>query len=76
MSRPVTAEYDARENTLRLAEPLSGVEDHEKVQVSIERSRSSRRRAGITDPLARLAALDAPTAGIDQMLAEIEFGRR
>jgi hypothetical protein len=27
------------------------------------------------DPLARLAALGAPTADIDQMLAEIEAGR-
>jgi hypothetical protein len=28
------------------------------------------------DPLERLAALNAPTADIDQMLAEIEAGRR
>ena len=27
------------------------------------------------DPVARLAQLDAPTADIDQMLAEIEAGR-
>lgn len=28
------------------------------------------------DPVARLAALDAPTADLEQMLAEIEAGRR
>lgn len=28
------------------------------------------------DPLARMAALGAPTADIEQMLAEIESGRR
>jgi len=28
------------------------------------------------DPLARLASLDAPTADIEQMIAEIEAGRR
>ena len=28
------------------------------------------------DPVARLVALDAPTADIDQMLAEIDSGRR
>jgi hypothetical protein len=31
--------------------------------------------AGDGDPLARLAELGAPTADIDQMLAEIEAGR-
>jgi hypothetical protein len=36
MSRAVVAEYDASENTLRLAEPLKGVSDHAKVRVSIE----------------------------------------
>jgi len=30
---------------------------------------------GGTDPLSRLASLDAPTADIDQMLSEIEDGR-
>lgn len=76
MSRLVVAEYDATENSLRLSEPLSGVKDHEKVHVSIERDRGSRRRAEITDPLALLTSLDAPTADIGQMLAEIEAGRR
>lgn len=31
--------------------------------------------SAISDPLARLAGLGAPTADIDQMLAEIEAGR-
>ncbi len=29
-----------------------------------------------SDPLSRLASLEAPTADIDRMLAEIEAGRR
>ena len=35
MAKPVTAEYDAEERTLRLAEPLEGVKDHAKVQVVV-----------------------------------------
>jgi len=66
MSRVIVAEYDANENALRLAEPLPGVKDHEKVRVSIE----------ISDPLAHLASLDAPAGDIQQMLSEIEAGRR
>jgi predicted transcriptional regulator len=31
--------------------------------------------SGVTDPLLRLASLDAPTADIDDMIAEIESGR-
>ena len=36
MSKVVTAEYDATQNTLRLVEPLDGVRDHEKVQVQVQ----------------------------------------
>jgi hypothetical protein len=35
MGKVMTAEYDAAENALRLAEPLEGVRDHEKVQVVV-----------------------------------------
>jgi hypothetical protein len=69
MSRAVIAEYDASENTLRLVEPLKGVSDHAKVRVSIETDEAF-------DPLAKLASLNAPTADIEQMLAEIAAGRR
>ncbi len=69
MSRAIVAEYDASENTLRLVEPLTGVSDHAMVRVSIETDDAF-------DPLARLAALNAPTADIEQMLAEIAAGRR
>jgi hypothetical protein len=76
MSRVILAEYDASENTLRLAEPLPDVKDHETVRVSIEREHASRRSTEDKDPLARLASLDAPTGDIHQMLAEVEAGRR
>jgi hypothetical protein len=69
MSRAIVAEYDASENTLRLVEPLTGVSDHAMVRVSIEADEAF-------DPLARLAALNGPTADIEQMLAEIAAGRR
>jgi hypothetical protein len=69
MSRTIVAEYDAKENVLRLSEPLSGVKDHEKVRISIETDEDF-------DPVARLASLNAPTADIEQMLAEIAAGRR
>jgi hypothetical protein len=69
MSRAIVAEYDASENTLRLVEPLTGVSDHAMVRLSIETDDAF-------DPLARLAALNGPTADIEQMLAEIAAGRR
>jgi len=43
------------------------------VRAAIERALAEDRPA--VDPLARLAALGAPTGDIDQMLAEIEAGR-
>ena len=69
MSRTVVAEYDAGKNILRLVEPLTGVSDHAMVRISIETDDAF-------DPLARLAALNGPTADIEQMLAEIAAGRR
>jgi hypothetical protein len=65
----MVAEYDATENTLRLVEPLKGVSDRARVRVSIETDEDF-------DPVARLASLNAPTADIEQMLAEIAAGRR
>jgi hypothetical protein len=60
---------DSHEDTLRFIAPLMGVKDHEKARVSIEQDETF-------DPLARLAALNGPTADVDQMLAEIAAGRR
>jgi hypothetical protein len=45
----------------------------EWVRRAIDRALTEERSVG--DPLASLAALEAPTADIDQMLAEIEAGR-
>lgn len=36
MSKVILAEYDAESQSLKLPEPLPGVEDHEKLRVSIE----------------------------------------
>lgn len=69
MFRTVVAEYDAGENVLRLVEPLKGVSDHAMVRVTIETDEAF-------DPLARLAALNGPTADIEQMIDEIAAGRR
>ncbi|MEM7483178.1 MAG: ribbon-helix-helix protein, CopG family [Acidobacteriota bacterium] len=46
----------------------------EWVRRALEQALAEEQAVG--DPLQRLAALDAPTADIDQMLAEIEAGRR
>jgi hypothetical protein len=35
MSKVVTAEYDAEANVLRLVEPLEGIADHAKVDVTV-----------------------------------------
>ncbi|HEX6099020.1 MAG TPA: hypothetical protein VF432_22085 [Thermoanaerobaculia bacterium] len=36
MSKVVTVEYDAAEKVLRLDQPLEGVEDHAKLQATLE----------------------------------------
>ncbi len=36
MSKVILAEYDAEHRTLKLAEPLAGVKDREKLRVAIE----------------------------------------
>ena len=38
MSKVVTVEYDAVERVLRLAEPLDGIEDHSKLQATLEKT--------------------------------------
>jgi hypothetical protein len=61
---------DAR---LRKAAQRQGVSKGEWVRRALEDALKNERRA--PDPLARLSSLGAPTADIDQMLAEIEAGR-
>jgi hypothetical protein len=55
---------------------LPDVEDREKVRVSIEKDQASPSPGNVRDALARLGSLNAPTGDIEQMLAEIEAGRR
>jgi hypothetical protein len=76
MTRVVVAWYDSRENALRLAEPLPGVSDHQKVRVSVDTDEAPHRWTPAGDPLARLESLEAPTGDIDEIVSEIEAGRR
>ena len=66
MSKVLIAEYDATENTLRLAEPLTGVKDHEKVRLSIEAPRADESRAWL-----KLRGSLSPEAG-DSLARAIE----
>lgn len=73
MTKVVIAEYDARENALRLAEPLAGFRDHEKVRVSIDEPEQEGDRPwlalrGILSP----EAGDSLAAAIDQLFGSSE----
>ena len=61
---------DAR---IRKAAQRKGVSKGEWVRQALEAALAGAGRA--PDPLTRLSSLGAPTADIDQMLAEIEAGR-
>jgi hypothetical protein len=58
---------------MRKAARRGRVSKGEWVQGAVERALDN--PAAPIDPVARLATLGAPTADIDQMLAEIEAGR-
>jgi hypothetical protein len=58
---------------LRQAAQRNRVSQGEWVRRKIERALDDERVA--SDPLAALAELEAPTADLEQMLAEIETGR-
>ncbi|HET7321395.1 MAG TPA: CopG family transcriptional regulator [Longimicrobiaceae bacterium] len=59
---------------IRTAAERSRVSGGEWVRRAVLRALAEERAA--SDPLAALSALDAPTADLEQMLAEIEAGRR
>ena len=61
---------DAR---VRKAAQRQGLSKGEWVRRALEEALTRGQRG--PDPLARLSSLEAPTADIDQMLAEIEAGR-
>lgn len=58
---------------LRQAAQRTRLSQGEWVRRKIERALDEER--AVSDPLSALSALDAPTADLDQMLAEIESGR-
>jgi hypothetical protein len=69
----VPPQLDAK---IRKAAQRSRVSKGEWVRrVLSEAVRNPNLRGAGADPISRLAALNAPTADIDQMLAEIEAGR-
>lgn len=45
MSRTVEAEYLARDRVLKLAEPLEGVRDHERIEIEIRQTTSQAEQA-------------------------------
>ena len=59
---------------IRTAAQRSRISKGEWVRRALERILSEEH--SVPDPLAKLASLDAPTADIEQMLEEIEAGRR
>jgi hypothetical protein len=61
------------EARMRKAAQRNRISKGEWVRRAIERALAD--SGAISDPLASLAGLGAPTADIDQMLAEIEAGR-
>ena len=61
------------ETRIRKAAQRKGISKGKWVREAIERVLSEGDTS--VDPLARLGSLGAPTADIDQMLAEIEAGR-
>lgn len=69
----ISAELDAQ---LSKAAQRSSMSKGEWVRRALEESlrHGGKHRSG-SDPVARLAKLNAPTADIGQMLAEIEAGR-
>ena len=66
----ISTELDSRIST---AAERGHISKHEWVLRALEQS--LRRERQTRDPVARLAKLNAPTADIDQMLAEIGAGR-
>jgi hypothetical protein len=69
----IPADLDAR---LTKAALRSRISKGEWVRRALRDSLKAGRAKSATDPLARLRSLNAPTADIQQMLAEIEAGRR
>ena len=68
----IPKELDAR---LRKAAQGSRLSKSEWVRRALRQSITPAKRGKTSDPVARLASLNAPTADIEEMLSEIECGR-
>jgi hypothetical protein len=60
---------------LRKAAQRNRISKGEWVRRALRQSVLPAKRGKISDPVARLASLNAPTADIERMLSEIESGR-
>ena len=60
---------------LRKAAQRNRVSKGEWVRRALRQSIAPAKRGKASDPVARLASLNAPTADIEQMLSDIESGR-
>ncbi len=70
----IPEELDAQ---VRKAAQRSGTSKGEWVRRAIEKALGqARRKRGVSDPMARLQSLGAPTGDIERVLSEIEAGRR
>jgi hypothetical protein len=73
MARVVIAEYDAKENALRLVEPLAGLKDHDRIRVAIDEPTGEGDRPWLA--LRGILSAEAGTslaAAIDEMFGSSE----
>jgi hypothetical protein len=73
MARVVIAEYDAKENALRLVEPLAGIKDHDRIRVAIDEPAGEGDRAWLA--MRGILSAEAGTslaAAIDEMFGSSE----
>lgn len=73
MTKVLIAEYDAKENALRLAEPLAGIKDRERVRVSIDEPQPNGERPWLAlRGILTLEAGNSLAAAIEEMFGVSE----